>query len=260
MPQQTSPPEMAIVALTHGQPSAANRAAVIQLVDAVSAGLPEVAATIRFVDAQRPDSALNELIRSTSGPLVIVPFVLSAGFHLRARLLTLLADVVETGRVVIAEPLAPDERIVDALIARLREVELRPDDAVVIAAAGSSNTRAIKECAETARLLGQRLGIPATVGYVAAASPRLGDALEMVRAVHPGARTVLGSYLLAPGSFYDSVKQAGADVVSAPLLLADQPPNHGLVELVQERYLQAAQLVSDVERTAESLGGRATSP
>ncbi len=49
-------------------------------------------------------------------------------------------------------------------------------------------------------------------------------------------------------------------MVSAPLLLADQPPNHGLVELVQERYLQAAQLVSDVERTAESLGGRATSP
>ena len=185
-----------LVAVTHGAPSAANREAVIRLVDAVASERPELDVSISFVDASNADVAAA-LAADAEPDAVIVPLVLSAGFHVRTGL-SLGLDRIGGGAQLAAE-LGPDDRIVSVLADRLDALGLADGDAVLLAAAGSNDPRAVRECFETARRLGHRLGRPVTVGFIAAAIPRLPDAIEMIREVHPGARVVVGPYLLAPG-------------------------------------------------------------
>ena len=222
-----------LVAVTHGAPSAENREAVIRLVDAVASERPELDVSISFVDAANRDVAAS-LAAAAEPDAVIVPLVLSAGFHVRTGL-SLGLDRLGGG-AQLADELGPDDRIVAVLARRLRDLGLDEEDTVVLAAAGSNDPRAVRECFETARRLGQRLGRPVTVGFIAAAIPRLPDAIEMIREVHPGTRVVIGAYLLAPGTFYDAAAGAGGDLIAEPLLLPDHPAPHELVELVLERY------------------------
>ena len=222
-----------LVAVTHGAPSAANREAVIRLVDAVASERPELDVSISFVDASNADVAAA-LAADAEPDAVIVPLVLSAGFHVRTGL-SLGLDRIGGGAQLAAE-LGPDDRIVSVLADRLDALGLADGDAVLLAAAGSNDPRAVRECFETARRLGHRLGRPVTVGFIAAAIPRLPDAIEMIREVHPGARVVVGPYLLAPGTFYDAASGAGADLIAEPLLVPDEPAPSELVELVLERY------------------------
>lgn len=222
-----------LVAVTHGAPSPENREAVIRLVDGVASERPELDVSISFVDAANRDVAAA-LAAAAEPDAVIVPLVLSAGFHVRTGL-SLGLDRLGGG-AQLADELGPDDRIVAVLARRLLDLELDDEDAVVLAAAGSNDPRAVRECFETARRLGQRLGRPVTVGFIAAAIPRLPDAIEMIREVHPGSRVVVGAYLLAPGTFYDSAAGAGADLIADPLLLPGETAPHELVELVLERY------------------------
>ena len=222
-----------LVAVTHGAPSAANREAVIRLVDAVASERPELDVSISFVDASNADVAAA-LAADAEPDAVIVPLVLSAGFHVRTGLSLGLDRIGEVAQ--LAAELGPDDRIVSVLAERLDALGLADGDAVLLAAAGSNDPRAVRECFETARRLGHRLGRPVTVGFIAAAIPRLPDAIEMIREVHPGARVVVGPYLLAPGTFYDAASGAGADLIAAPLLVPDEAAPTELVELVLERF------------------------
>ncbi|MFB9309468.1 sirohydrochlorin ferrochelatase [Agromyces hippuratus] len=232
-------PPLRLVAVTHGAPSSANREAVIRLVDGVASARPELDVSISFVDASRSDVAAA-LGPDDDAGAVIVPLVLSAGFHVRTGLslgLDRRGSGVDaaTGSRLAAE-LGPDDRIVEVLAERLGRLGLADTDAVVLAAAGSNDPRAVRECFETARRLGHRLGRSVTVGFIAAAIPRLHDAIEMIREVHPGVRVIIGSYLLAPGTFYDTAASAGADAIAAPLLLPGEVAPRQLVELVLDRY------------------------
>jgi len=222
-----------LVAVTHGIPSPANREAVIRLVDAVASERPELDVSISFVDASNSDVAAA-LAADAEPEAVIVPLVLSAGFHVRTGLALGLDRI--GGPSGLAPELGPDPRIAEVLAERLESLELTERDAVVLAAAGSNDPRAVRECFETARLLAQRLSRPVTVGFIAAGLPRLPDAIEMVREVHPGARIVVGAYLLAPGAFYDTAAGLGGDVIADPLLLPDRAAPPALVELVLDRY------------------------
>jgi sirohydrochlorin ferrochelatase len=237
-------PPLRLVAVTHGAPSSANREAVIRLVDGVASTRPELDVSISFVDASRSDVA-EALGPDDGSGAVIVPLVLSAGFHVRTGLSLgldrrgLEAGAGATAGTRLAAELGPDDRIVDVLAERLGRLSLTETDAVVLAAAGSNDPRAVRECFETARRLGHRLGRSVTVGFIAAAIPRLHDAIEMIREVHPGVRVVVGSYLLAPGTFYDTAASVGADAIAAPLLIPGEAAPSPLVDLVLDRYAEA---------------------
>jgi sirohydrochlorin ferrochelatase len=226
-------PPLRLVAVTHGAPSAENREAVIRLVDGVASERPDLDVSISFVDAANRDVAAA-LAAAAEPDAVIVPLVLSAGFHVRTGL-SLGLDRLGGG-ARLADELGPDDRIVAVLARRLVDLGLDDEDVVVLAAAGSNDPRAVRECFETARRLGQRLGRSVTVGFIAAAIARLPDAIEMIREVHRGSRVVVGAYLLAPGTFYDSAAGAGGDLIADPLLLPGETAPHELVELVLERY------------------------
>ena len=228
-------PHPALLAISHGTASAEGQAAVAALVAAVAARLPEHTVRLGHVDVQQPDVAASLDSIPAGQDVVIVPLLLSAGYHVRVDL-----KEQSSGRdgVAIAAALGPDERLVDALIARLDPLHLAEDDTIVLAVAGSSDERANDDCREIARLLGRRLGREVSVGFLAAVEPRLGQAVAHARAAASG-RVVVANYLLAPGYFHDlAVRLADGAPVARPLLDADDPAEP-LVDLVIDRYRDA---------------------
>ena len=225
----------ALLAISHGTSSPAGQAAVSALVDAVAQRLPDITVRLGHVDVQQPDVAASLDAIPEGVPVVIVPLLLSAGYHVRV---DLIEQTAGRDGVVIASALGPDPRLVDALAARLRPLAPAADDALVLAVAGSSDDRANDDCRATAAMLGARLGREVAVGFLAAADPRL-DAAVHAAAATPG-RVIVADYLLAPGYFHDlAVRMAGGAPVAPPLLGDDEPPA-SLVDLVIDRYHDVA--------------------
>jgi sirohydrochlorin ferrochelatase len=220
------------VASSHGTASPDGKAAVDALVRAVAARRPDLDVRAAFVDVQEPNPAavLRSLPEGRSARLV--PLLLSAGYHVFVDL-TEAAATAPTASV--APALGPDDRLAGLLRARLVASGLRGDDVVVLGAAGSSEPSAVEDCRATAVALGRLVGRDVTVGFLSAAHPRLAEAVAAQRI--PGCRVVVATYLLAPGYFADQAAASGADVVTPPLLLPDEPPAPELVEIVVERYL-----------------------
>jgi sirohydrochlorin ferrochelatase len=225
----------ALVAISHGTASPEGQAAVSALVQAVAARLPGVHVRLGHVDVQQPDVAASLDALASDEPAVIVPLLLSAGYHVRVDLREQSAG---HAGVAIAPALGPDDRLVDALAARLAPLQPAPDDAIVLAVAGSSDERANEDCRMTARMLGERLGRDVAVGFLAAAEPRLGPAVQTARENHR--RAVVANYLLAPGYFHDSAVRLAAGSPVARPLLDDDEPAASVVELVVDRYRSCA--------------------
>ncbi len=219
-----------LVACSHGTDDTRGREAVATIVADVARLAPEVDVREAFVDVQSP--SLVEVAGATTPAedVVIVPLLLSAGFHTYVD----IAEAAQESGARAAGALGPDPRLVDILVERLEEAGARPDDVVVLAAAGSSDARAITAVESVLAALRERWGSEVTVAY-GGVEPRVPDVVARLRAeASAGTRIVLASYLLAPGFFLDRLREAGADVVTAPLA-----PDPRLGEIVVDRYRAA---------------------
>ncbi len=196
-------PQPALLAISHGTASPRGQAAIRRLVDAVSARLPDITVRLGHVDVQQPDVAASLAALPADEPVVIVPLLLSAGYHVRVDLREQSA-----GRdgVRIAAALGPDRRLVEVLADRLAALHPVAADAVVLAVAGSSDERANDDCRTVGRMLAERLGRDVTVGFLAAADPRLGDA---VAAASPERRTCRRRELSARARILPRPRRAG---------------------------------------------------
>ncbi|MGN8025535.1 sirohydrochlorin chelatase [Microbacterium sp. 22242] len=232
----------ALLAVSHGTSDAAGAAAIALLVRRVAERLPDVAVHEGFVDVQQPDAPTA--LASVEGPVVIVPLLLSQGFHVRVDLGRAAAARADA---VVTEPLGPDARLAEVLARRLEEAGLnasrtdtpthagtdpdRSEAAVVLAVAGSRDPRSLPDAEDMAALLAARLGRDTVPAYLAAREPSLADAVL----AHPAA--AVSTYLLAHGYFFDVTRRdAGSSPVTEPLLDAGEPPAE-LVDLVVDRYL-----------------------
>ena len=238
----------ALVGISHGTASADGQAAVQRLIDAVgdaaagrsasvAADVPVPSpAIVRLghVDVQQPDVAATLDALPRSAPAVVVPLLLSAGYHVHVDLRREIDGVVDRP-VRLAGALGPDDRLVEVLRRRLDEAGATHDDLVVLAVAGSSDARAVDDCRDMGERLAVALGAPVTVGFLSAAEPRLADAIAAVREGGGDHRVVVASYLLAPGYFQDLAAAAGADLVTEPLLTPDDAPVE-LVDVVLDRF------------------------
>ncbi|MFD7309569.1 sirohydrochlorin chelatase [Promicromonospora sp. NPDC059942] len=254
-----------LIGTSHGTDDAAGQAAVRALLDGVRVARPDLDVREAFVDVQQPEvgDVLAEAVRDAraaarsggrsggqddeGGPdAVVVPVLLSTGYHVRHDIAQAVATVNATaeGSAVAADPLGPHPLLVDILADRYAAAEaahgpFRPDDAVVLAAAGSSVAAAATAVEEVASGLAQRLGRPVTPSYGAGAEPRVSDAVAAARAGTSGSgRVIVVSYLLAPGYFLDRVLEAGADVVTDPVAgpAGADKPDPRLVQVVLDRY------------------------
>ena len=136
---------MRVLACSHGTSSPAGQRAVAGLVDALATGRPDLEVAAAFVDVQDPD--VSTALAASSGSVRVVPLLLSAGFHVYVDLTEAVAG---HPAAELAPALGPDLRLARLLVRRLRDAGLRDGDAVVLAAAGSSDTRAVRDCERTA--------------------------------------------------------------------------------------------------------------
>lgn len=250
-----------LIGTSHGTDDPAGQAAVRALLDGVRVARPGLDVREAFVDVQQPEvgDVLAEAVRDaagagalaaagvgeSSGPAaVVVPVLLSTGYHVRHDIAQAVAAVNagSDGAAVAAEPLGPHPLLVDILADRYAAAEaahgpFRSDDAVVLAAAGSSVAAASTAVEEVTSALAQRLGRPVTPSYGAGAEPRVPDAVAAARATTAG-RVIVVSYLLAPGYFLDRVLEAGADVVTDPVAgpAGAEKADPRLVQVVLDRY------------------------
>lgn len=241
---QTDAPQQAaltaaLVAISHGTSSADGQAAIAALVEAVADARPDLGVTGGFVDVQQPDVVASLGALRPNHAAVVVPLLLSAGYHVHV---DLQRDTRVPGRVTtLSRALGPDKRLIDVLELRLRAAGFTggAHSEIVLAAAGSSDERAVDDCRTVGAMLAERLDVPVTVGFLSAATPRLADALIEAR-LRTDSVTV-STYLMAPGYFFDLTRaqSAGAELVTAPLLLPGENAPGALVDLVIDRYLEA---------------------
>jgi sirohydrochlorin ferrochelatase len=143
--------------------------------------------------------------------VVVVPLLLSTGYHDRVDIPAAIAAARPDAAQ--ATVLGPDPLLAGALADRLAAAGRRPGDAVVLAAAGSSDPDAVAAVHAQADLLAGLLETPVTAAFGSAAKP---DVRTAVATARPG-RVAIAPYLLAPGFFADRLADAGADVVAEPL-------------------------------------------
>lgn len=220
-----------LVACAHGTRNPTGRRLIAELALAARLQRPGLTTTAAFVDVQPPTVVdVVAQLSAAGSSAVVVPLLLSGGYHVHV---DIAGAVAAAPGAVAARPLGPDPRLVEVLRDRLVASGADPADAgaaVVLAAAGSSDVRAVADVEHTAALLQTTWAGPVTTGYGSAASPTVPDAVAAARAA--GAeRVVVAAYLLAPGHFHDKLAGAGADAVTAPLL-----PDDRIAAVLLDRY------------------------
>ena len=198
------------VIVAHGTRNPQGVAVIAQIAGAVSAKIGCTRAA--FVDVLGPTP--SEVIADVDRPAVVVPAFLASGYHVRK---DIPEHVEMAGRsdTIVTRALGPDPAIAGLARRRLIAAGWRPGDAVVLAAAGSSDQSACAQVQLAARQLEALIGTRVEVGFIATASPSVPEVIDSLR--DSGRRVAVASYLLAPGLFHDRLHTYGADVVSAPL-------------------------------------------
>jgi Uncharacterized conserved protein len=221
-----------IVLVAHGTRDPAGPLVTEELAEGVRAALPGVRVRVAYADVRSPN--VTEVLVESTEPVVVVPAFLASGYHVRT---DIPEQIAASGRrdVVLADAFGPAPELVAVMIERLRTAGYAEGDRVVMAAAGSSDPRAMVDVHDAAYALGVRLGAPVRVGYAATARPAIADAVSGVRdAAGPGSRVAVASWLLAPGLFQRKLDATGADVVAGPL-----GAHPRVVDLVVRRYTES---------------------
>ena len=223
-----------LLAVAHGSMHPAATATIRALAVEVERLAPVLDIQVAFVQDAEP--SLSEALDAAGPDVVIVPLLLSTGYHLTtdiAGAATAIDTAITSGVTLaprVAGPLGPDPLLVTALSGRLAEAGVPGSTPVVLAAAGSSDPEAADQVQAQADLLAAERGAAVAVAYAAAGQPTVAEAVADLRA-QTGSAVAVASYLLAPGHFHDRLAQSGADWVTAPL-----GAHPAIAALVIDRY------------------------
>ncbi|NHC46487.1 sirohydrochlorin chelatase [Motilibacter aurantiacus] len=201
-----------VVLAAHGTENADGLRTVHAIAARVAARLPQREVRVAFLDVVGPSVAdtLDEL----AAPAVVVPLLLAPGYHVDVDLPAVAAAA--PAPTLCTPPVGPDRRLVVAACRRLQEAGWRPGDAVVLGAAGSSSPRSAAATARAVAWTAELTGGPVVPAYASAQRPTPAEAVARLRS--EGARRVaVVTYLLAAGFFAGRMREAGADLVSAPI-------------------------------------------
>jgi sirohydrochlorin ferrochelatase len=218
----------ALLAVAHGSRNPAAADVIKTLARQVRRLAPVLDVHVAFIGHAEP-SLPAELGATGSNP-VIVPLLLSTGYHLTAD----ITGAAASAGARVAGPLGPDELLLTALATRLSEAGVPDGTPVVLAAAGSSDPAGAADVQKQADLLADQLRAPVVCAFATAARPTVPEAVAGLRE-RTGQPVAVASYLLAPGHFQDQLYASGADWVTEPL--GGHP---ALAGLVIDRYRTAA--------------------
>jgi sirohydrochlorin ferrochelatase len=217
-----------LIAVAHGTRDPNGLAEIQRLINIVRTKRPDIPIELCWLDGASP--TLASLLPTVAGPAVVVPILLSTGYHVKVDIPAIVGDRPDTA---IASPLGPDKRISRVVFQRLRAArtaETGPDEDIHVVAAGSSDPDARAELDVVAGHLKRWNHHDVSVG-------QLTDADPFARA-HPGSQ--VANYLLAPGYFNDMLHLMAAGELPADVV-ADPIGAHPLVaDVILDRYAAAA--------------------
>jgi len=219
----------ALIALAHGSRDPRSAATISALVDATKALRPDLRIEKAFLDLAKPNfhTVVDRLVKAGYDEIVVVPLLLVEAFHARVDVPEVVAQATERHpglKIRATSVLGLEPRFLEVLDERLRTalkaVRARELDALVLAAAGSSDPLANQAVARLARLWGAHHRLPVTAAYATSAPPATGEAVRAFR-VEGRRHIAVASLFLAPGNLVDRATElaleAGAIAVSEPL-------------------------------------------
>jgi sirohydrochlorin ferrochelatase len=218
----------ALVALAHGSRDPRSAASITALVDAVRSMRPDLKVERAFLDLSKPslDTVIDRLSRKHE-EIVVVPLLLTEAYHAKVDVPSAIAAAQARHpevRIRATPILGLEARFLEVLDLRMREAlasaRARELDALVLAAAGSSDPLANQSVARLARLWGSHHKLPVTAAFASTSPPATGEAVRAFR--KEGRRHIaVASLFLAPGFLPDRATElaleAGAVAVSEPL-------------------------------------------
>ena len=219
----------ALVALAHGSRDPRSAATIKALVDEARRMRPDLRIEQAFLELSRPSfqTTVDRLVKAGHDEIVVVPLLLTEAYHAKVDVPQAVAEAMERHeglKVRATSVLGLEPAFLEVLDLRMREAladaRIRELDALVLAAAGSSDALANQSVARLARVWGARHKLPVTAAFASAAPPATGEAVRAFRA--QGKRHIaVASLFLAPGFLPDRAAElaleAGAVAVSAPL-------------------------------------------
>ncbi len=225
---------MRLLTVAHGTRTPEGNRVAAELTAAAGArlGWP---ATTSYVELCSP--LFSDVVAATEEPTVVVPLLLSTGYHLRNDLPAAVAAAAGRDLVDLGGSLGPDPLLALAQVDRLREAGATPGQPVVLIAAGSSDPLATADLEGAAHLLAHAWGAPVRLATMSGLGTRPEHVVRAGDAVSP--------YLLATGHFHRKARHdalaAGASVVADVI-----GPHPRVVDLVCARAesMQVAERVS----------------
>ncbi|MFC6285857.1 sirohydrochlorin chelatase [Nocardioides sp. GCM10027113] len=219
----------ALVALAHGSRDPRSAETITALIDLVRESRPDLRVEAAFLELSKPSfqTVVNKLVRAGHDEIVVVPLLLTEAYHAKVDVPRAVAEATERHeglRISTTDVLGLQPTFLEVLDQRLRDAlkerRVRELDALVLAAAGSSDPLANQAVARLARLWGTHHKLPVTAAFASASPPATGEAVRAFRA--QGRRHIaVASLFLAPGFLPDRAAElayeAGAVAVSAPL-------------------------------------------
>ena len=219
----------ALVALAHGSRDPRSAATIKALVDEVRGMRPDLRVEQAFLELSKPSftTVVDRLVKAGHDEIVVVPLLLTDAYHARVDVPSAIAEASARHpqlQIQASEILGLEASFLEVLDERLREAlsaaRVRELDALVLAAAGSSDPLANQSVARLARVWSARHKLPVTAAFASSSPPATGEAVRAFRA--EGRRNIaVASLFLAPGFLPDRAAElaveAGAIAVSEPL-------------------------------------------
>lgn len=214
----------ALIAAVHGTRSAAGAATSAALISRIRSLRPSLEVVVAYLDVQQP--RLSSVLSERSGPAVVVPVLLSGGYHVVDDIPATAASA-SAGAVRVARHLGPDRALVRVLVERLSPYVV---DTIALVGSPSTHVSARRDLADAATLLAAAVDRPVHPLTVDAS---LASSLGAL----PG-RVAVATYLLGEGFFYETLRtvaaRAGAVAVTEPL-----GAHPAIAALILQRYDEA---------------------
>jgi sirohydrochlorin ferrochelatase len=218
----------ALVALAHGSRDPRSAATIEELVSEVRRLRPDLRIETAFLELAQPSfgTVVDDLVSAGYDEIVVVPLLLSEAYHAKVDVPTVTAEAMSGHdglQIRVTDVLGLESAFLEVLDRRLRQslhaARVRELDALVLAAAGTSDPLATQSINRLARVWGARHKLPVIAAFASAAPPATGEAVRALRA--QGRRHIaVGALFLAPGFLYDRASElaleAGAVAVSQP--------------------------------------------
>ena len=213
-----------LVTVAHGTRNPLGNEVARELTAAAAARL-ETRAIASYVELSEPLFA--DVMLAVTEPTVVVPLLLSTGFHMRADIPEAVAGA--SVPVQLGRQLGPDPLLAQAQVARLVAAGARRGQRVVLVAAGSSEEAATCDQMAAVSLLARVWDGQVELATLSGHGERPLDVIRPGDAVSP--------YLLSPGFFHDRLRrEAPSDVIVADVIGA----HRCVVDLIVARAEQLA--------------------